>query len=327
MSPLMSFFGSASTRMLNTPLLSLWQGIAGYMAGGFGNGVDYTDIDKLVFSNETASKLSSVLDTVKDSNAMISNSGTAGYVLGGTNYAINTVYTNANKISFSSDTRSLVASAFPSGGRFSAVGLEQKLNAGYISNGSAVTPLTPLNTMSKFLFASDTPSSISATTTNSMASSGVVLDENVGYIIGGVTASLTFSNVDKITFSTETKSVISSSLTTPRGVPASISNIKKSGYILGGANGPGTLVYSEISKLTYSSETMSNISAVLPNQWSFQSTGVSNYGISGYTMGGGINGGGQQSAINKLTMSNETISTSSATIGAVRTGGTFSNNS
>lgn len=91
-------------------------GTAGYFAGGQNGPADgdfKTALDKIAFSNDAKSTLAGVLSSNHTAyGSGVSNSGTAGYKMGGSNYLAGTT-TAINKVLYSTDTVSTLSAVLP----------------------------------------------------------------------------------------------------------------------------------------------------------------------------------------------------------------------
>ena len=81
--------------------------LAAYFAGGLDSGGNIAGIDKIAFSGDTKSTLSTTLTTARGYLAGAANSGTAAYFAGGASSGPN--ISGIDKIAFSADTKSTLA--------------------------------------------------------------------------------------------------------------------------------------------------------------------------------------------------------------------------
>ncbi len=178
-------------------------GVAGYFAGGDIDGsASYQTInDKLVFASATCSATTAML-TSGDTTASFSNSGTAGYLLGGYNGGGSAGYKDEiEKFAFPSDTRSaLTALPYPVAWAdgFADVGV-----SGYHTGGWEVVAHN-VTTIYKWAFSNDARTtsngslSVADSQQTSAANSG-----SAGYVFAGYNGGATW--VDKFTFTTDTR--------------------------------------------------------------------------------------------------------------------------
>jgi hypothetical protein len=232
----------------------------------------------------------------------------AGYFAGG-DHGVTTV----DRFLFADDSRTTLSTGLSQGVRIGA-GIGNAGVAGYMCGGNTSgAPDVRWDHIDKFLFIDDTRSTLDDTLSSTVdGCAGMSNSGTAGYVAGGYdgdAASYT-SRVDKILFSSDSKSTISATLATATGsVPAGLSNSGTAGYIGGGHDGSGTDV---IDKLTFSGETIATLSAVLSiARWSM--TGVSNSGTAGYAAGG-YDPGENWGTVDKLLFSNDTVSTLNATL-------------
>ena len=174
-------------------------GVAGYFAGGDIDGTaTYVDInDKLVFSSATCSA-TTAMSVARDTLASFSNSGTAGYLLGGYGGAYKD---DIEKFAFPSDTRSALTDlpypvAWADG--FADVGVSGYHTGGWEHVAHNVT------TIYKWAFSNDARTtsngslSVADSQQTSAANSG-----SAGYVFAGYSGGATW--VDKFTFTTDTR--------------------------------------------------------------------------------------------------------------------------
>jgi len=136
-----------------------------------------------------------------------------------------------------------------------------------------------------------------------------------GYIGGGFDGGY-LSGIDKITFSSDSKSTLSATFNSERNFHASAANSGTAGYFAGGLTNGGNDLLSQIAKLTFSSDAVSVLSATLSSARAYLD-GAANTGVAGYFAGGNTSAG-SQTTIDKLTFSTETNSVLSATLAPAR---------
>ena len=88
------------------------------------------------------------------------------------------------------------------------------------------------------------------------------LQIRAAYFAGGYDGSNEISGIDKITFSGDTKSTLSATLSTARRSLAGAANSGTAAYFAGGENGVNI---SGIDKIAFSGDTKSTLSATLSN--------------------------------------------------------------
>jgi hypothetical protein len=183
--------------------------VAGYFTGGTGGGAVSATVEKLNFSNDTAS-ITTSMPTGNYYIEAISNSGVSGY--------INRANTSGiYKLNFSNDTFSTVATAMTANlfQRYDMTALNNTKVAGYFVGGGGSGVY--YNTSTKVSFTSDTGYIISGTLSNVVAgASSFAHTQYAGYVAGGSTNGLIsgiVNTINKITFNTDTVSTISATTT------------------------------------------------------------------------------------------------------------------
>ncbi len=222
---------SSDTAALMTPTLTQRRtaaagmqnsGVAGYFAGGDIDGTGtYQDInDKLVFASATCSATTS-LSYSTNTNASFSNSGTAGYSLGG--YG-GSYQDDIDKFAFPSDTQSALTAlpyivAWADG--FADVGVSGYHTGGWEQVAHNVT------TIYKWAFSNDarTTSSGSLSVADSQQTSAAN-SGSAGFVFAGYSGGAKW--VDKFTFPTDTRT--------------SLTAMSHSQYSAGGFANEGALV-------------------------------------------------------------------------------------
>jgi hypothetical protein len=138
------------------------------------------------------------------------------------------------------------------------------------------------------------------------------LPYNQGYFCGGgqTSSNAPVATVNKLTYATKTMSVNSSSLSSSRLGSAGVSDSSSAGYIAGGL---GTLQISgHTDKITYSNDTVASSTGITA-RWVL--AGISN-GTTGWLAGGRTGPSNQTNLIEKITLSNGSMSASSLTLTA-----------
>jgi hypothetical protein len=169
------------------------------------------------------------------------------------------------------------------------------------------------NGIFKFSFYYETDSVLATTTTYSMFSAGGMTNNGVAaYIMGGMdpTGATGLSTCNKMSYSNDTPAALSTTISPARGGVGGVYNANTAGYIGGGTPNNGPTLYTDITKMTFSTDTASNIGATLSQGLGFNPTSSSTYAsTAGYWYGGYIGGGNDTSTINRLAFSSETRST------------------
>lgn len=133
-----------------------------------------------------------------------------------------------------------------------------------------------------------------------------------GYLYGGSNGTANISTINKLTFGLDTYSTLSATTPTANNTGAGSANSGVAGYNYGGYT---TTYVNAISKLTFAGESTSMLSATLTNtvygNGSFSDSGTAGYSVAGF------NGTGMIGAIDKLTYSSETVSSTGKSIANV----------
>lgn len=283
---------------------------AGYTAGGEGPSATNI-IEKISLPAETRSTLAATLSANTQEAAAMSNSGVAGYVTAISNSASTTI----NKLVFSSDAVSTLGTtlAFP---RKESGAMANSGTAGYVLGGNDSSGGGTTSAIDKIAFSNDTRTTLAATltaptyrNTGAMANSGTA-----GYAHGGNrTDDYGFTSyVDKITFSNDSKSTISATLSSINARNAAHANSGTAGYFLG-----GLINLTTIDKITFSSDSKSAVSGGMSTPRNYHA-GFANSGTAGYAAGGNNTSGTRLSSIEKLAYSNDAVSSTSVTMASAR---------
>jgi hypothetical protein len=220
---------------------------------------------------------------------------------------------NIDKLSFDTDSVSTISATISSlNSNLFGAGFANSGTAGYYAGGYNNAGLSKID---KLTFSSESRSTISATFsagrsyTAACANSGTA-----GYMGGGQDDATAGSNrygssdIQKLTFSNDSRSTIGATLSTNISNHAAMANSGTAGY-WGSGNyyDYSQIYYSKINKLTFSNETRSILTAQLTNGNVSHYTPVANSGTAGYWMGGNELGT-QIARIDKMSFSNDTIS-------------------
>jgi hypothetical protein len=153
--------------------------------------------------------------------------------------------------------------------------------AGYFAGGAGSDGGSGTTTVNKFAFPSDTRSTLATGLSANTARTAGMANSNVaGYVGREDNASAT----EKFAFADDTRTVLSVGIEFGRNVYAGHANSGVAGYFLGGKrsdNGQGT---DRATKLTFATDTTSNLTALeFPTR---ELAGMANSGVAGYTGGG-----------------------------------------
>lgn len=162
-------------------------------------------------------------------------------------------------------------------------------------NGTSLPGWSYLSSTHKLTFFTTTLSSAPSINLSTPAAfNGSLEDDNSGYILGGYyqpssPTVASFSNVHKLTYSTESLTLLSNKMVYPIDSFATASDRETKGYTLGGVNSVSGTFISSVSKLTYSTDTSSNVSTAKSYIPMINVSGVGNYAkTAGYFSGGVI---------------------------------------
>jgi hypothetical protein len=249
---------------------NLWQsaafansGVAGYNAGGYDATSSFSTTDKLDFITTTKSTTSSLPESLNGPLAH-ANSGVAGYAMGGGAAPTTAI----RKLTFPNDTWSTISGVYPAGvGR--AAACANSGTAGYGFGGSNTTRIV------RVLYSNDAVSTLGATLTYGIYTSTASSNNGVAaYHHGGYNGNM-ITQIDKLTYSNETKSSLSALLASSYASAdaGAFANSGVASYIAAGYNADGFAVLpsgsasgsrSQINKLSHTTETVSVIGATTP---------------------------------------------------------------
>jgi hypothetical protein len=270
---------------------------AGYFAGGYDNG-NQSFIDKLLFSNETITTLSTLLSqSVSYQSAC--NSTLAGYFAGGANGS--NYYSYIDKLLFSDELRSTLIATLSQ-----SIYWQSPCNStlsGYFAGGWNDNTQSFID---KILFSDESLSTLTVTLSQSTNSQSACNSIVAGYFAGGYNGDYQ-SYIDKLLFSSDSRSTLTATLSLPI-YAQSACNSTSTGYFAGGyCDG----YQSFIDKLLFSDEIRFTLAATLSQIIYDQS--ACNSLLSGYFAGGYYNAD-YYSFIDKLLFSDETRSTLATTL-------------
>ena len=288
----------------------------GFVAGGGVSGDRTSSITKLTFSNDTSSNLAAKLPTRQENLAAFANSGTAGYVVGGSNDN-GGIGSRIDKFVFATETRSDLMSL----GRiqYYHTGFANSGTAGYSAGGNGGG--TNSSSILKLTFSGETLSTISAVLSTIAAgqyNSSASNSGTAGYISGGEAYDISvgyvrMSKIDKLTFSNDTRSTLSHTYSPNRNSQAGFANSGTAAYFAGGASNANSAFYSSIEKLTFSNDTVSTLGNTLTSN-NRAAAGYAKSGTAGYIQGGYDSA--YLSRGDKISFSNDSKSTLAATFDA-----------
>lgn len=306
----------------------------GYLGGGNPfNGTAGTQMEKLTYSTDTFANISAYLNPAGthtfgnsaisgaangavtsttttapavqgepmrlSDSATESGSSTAAYYAGG-QAGVSGSFTTTDKTTYSNDTTSVVPSAALISSRYSLSGNSSPA-AGYFGTGDS-----PATSVDKLAYSTETVSLVPAVSFNpTVKDYGATGNYTAGYFGGGTAGGLIVSTLHKLTYSTETKSIISPLPQERRQLSATTSI--SAGYFAGGFTAPSST--SQVNKLTYTSETTASVPSG-PLSVARNSTSAASSPSAAYIMGG--IGPSYRSDVDKLTFSTDTSAASPA---------------
>lgn len=200
---------------------------------------------------------------------------------------------------------------------------------GTSGNPNAVSSYS--NQIFKFGFFAEAITVLATTTTYSFFGGGGATNNGVAaYIVGGMLSDATAgqSTSNKMPYSSDTPSLLGTTLSPARGATGGVYNANTAAYFTGGTINNGGTQYNAINKMTFSTDTLSSLGATLGTAVAINPTTNSTYASnSGFVFGGYIGPSGQDTAaIQRLTFSSETTSTPSSLIAASRASSVMSKN-
>jgi hypothetical protein len=230
----------------------------GYFAGGGRTGAQYSEIRKMPSTTETFSNTAATLSAHRTAAQPLSNSGTAGYVVGGGDTG-NNIQSDIQKINQEDDSRTTIAATI-SGGRNQGAGFSNEGTAGYVGGGQTTTSGT--NVISKLTYSTEAVTTLSATMSSSDGYVGVHTVNNKG-VMGYTIIRETYST-QKLSFSSETTSVLTSHRSNRGYYGLGSANDGTAGYITSGFDIPGGLTYpDDTDKIVFATETRSTIASTV----------------------------------------------------------------
>jgi hypothetical protein len=281
---------------------------AGYFMGGNANALRSTT-EKILFSSDTRSVISSRLSAEVQQSGGFANSGTAGYTSMGNS-------TTANKLIFSDETISNLGGKLGNARDYVA-GAANSGTAGYWAGGDGRSTIDKIN------FSNDTSQVVNYLLESALSATGAANSGTAAYFAGGTPGGGAYkSYIQKLTFSNDSRASISAVLSVIGYALAGAANSGTAAYFSGGsyyAGGASNIYTSNIDKLTFSNETRSllssKLSVALDNHGGLAKSGTAAYFAGGYSQ----SVGGRIATITKLLFSNDSSSTLGTTLSEVKT--------
>ena len=285
------------------PLPSVWTqpylDDAGYFAGGESGVPDVSRIDKIAYSTDTKSTLTSNISAPLRHMGS-SSSPTAGYTMGGYNSSTTSRTSKIDKLTYATQTTSLVPGNFSDTSTYAGAG-GGSTTAGYLLQGSS--PM--VSYVRKITYATETIELLPGRVPNPVGNNAKMGSTGNGntflYVIGGSDGS--GSEVKKLTYSNDSVSNIPNM---PQ--PGSLNRAQKPGcassteaaYIVGGSNPYNN----RIDKITFSNDTCSyaSMNSTVPVP-----AGRMQVAGTGLPSAGYFAGGTETSIVEKITYSTNSI--------------------
>jgi len=219
-----------------------------------------------------------------------------GYAFGGTAASASTT---VDKFTFPSFTRSTLGTGLSVANGFTGAHANSGV-AGYCQGG------TPTNTMSnKFVFATDSRSSIAWLNPRGYDAAGCANSGTAGYIGGGIDPPTRSDSASKITYATDAVSNVASVLATGTSSLGAFANSGTAGYWSGGWTGSAATA---TNKLTFATDTSAASTALATGRSGCK--GMANSGTAGYIAGG--HDGSYSTEVNKWLFATDARSTTTA---------------
>lgn len=272
---------------------------AGYFAGGESGVPDVSRIDKIAYSTDTKSTLTSNISAPLRHMGS-SSSPTAGYTMGGYNSSITSRTSKIDKLTYATQTTSLVPGNFSDTSTYAGAG-GGSTTAGYLLQGSS--PM--VSYVRKITYATETIELLPGRVPNPVGNNAKMGSTGNGntflYVIGGSDGS--GSEVKKLTYASDSVSNIPNMPT-----PGSLNRAQKPGcassteaaYIVGGSNPYNN----RIDKITFANDTCSyaSMNSTVPVP-----AGRINVAGTGLPSAGYFAGGTETSIVEKITYSTNSI--------------------
>lgn len=263
------------------------------------------------------------INTVTGGNAKATISVTAGSTATGGPVFKFTAVSNPGSVTATSTSSPVIVTGLTNGTAytFTVAAGNATGNGPFSSASTSVTPAVPpsggngydLNYESgsavaytdRIAYSTETISNIGGVSAAIILCYGANNSGTAGYLLGAYTYPPGATNtIGKFTFSSETGSTLSATLSGNGYYCSAVGNKGVAGYAFGGAN-----FGSAIQKLDFTTEARTTLGTTLAVGNS-QSAGLSNSGTAGYKLGGS----NTVNTIEKFTYSGETIATASATL-------------
>jgi hypothetical protein len=271
-----------------------------------------TSVQKMNMISETWGTIAATI-TVAQHGCAISNTGVAGYMLGGFDLA-GTPQTLIQKISTPQDTKSNISSTLAAG-KFQQQQMVRGNIAGYTPGGANQGYSTRFKTTDKLLYSTEIASTLGVTMAGGgNAGTGLTNGVTAGYHMGGYTDALGGDHTinDKFAYSSETFSTLAAALPNGQREGPPASNEGVAGYLVGkfdfGLAG-GTYALSRNSfKVSFTTDAVSTLTNTLAAP-GYDASSFTDRGICAYLPGMSYDTGYIARETLKFSFSSETAST------------------
>lgn len=269
-----------------------------------------TSVQKMDMLSETWGTIAATI-TVAQHACAISNSGTAGYLLGGYEIA-GPVQTLIQKISTPQDTKSNLSSTLPVG-KFQQQQMVRGTVSGYTPGGASQGYTIRYRTTDRLVYSTEVASTLGVTMAGGgNAGTGLTNGVVCGYHMGGYTDATADHTInDKFAYSSETFSTLTAALPNGQREGSPASNEGVAGYLVGkfdfGLAG-GTYALSRNSfKVSYTTDAVSTLTNTLAAP-GYDASSFTDRFICAYLPGMAYDGYVARETL-KFSFSNETAST------------------
>ena len=263
-------------------------------------------INKWSFADDSRTTLVATLDYGTWGGGGCSNSGVAGYMIGGANGPQNTY---VQKLTYATEAASTLGSPTAYfAATYDTRAMSNSGVAGYSGGGCCHTDL-----YHKVNFSTDAVSTLTATMSSARDAGSCMTDSGTaGYAAGGPSSPVS-AVVDKLTFASETSAALGTGLSEVRSYAMSMSNSGVFGYVVAGKISNVETPYpggwrSDCNKFAFPSDTRTVVGSGFLSLPLAGGGGASNSGVAGYIAGGGTTTGVDQTFIDKFEFPSDTRS-------------------
>lgn len=287
--------------------------IAGFVYRGNDN--NYNVIDRLDYTAEVVTQVSSWLGKHAASAGLSNASQGAGYAFGGFHYFLSdssfVVANRIRKFNFSDSTHALLSGqTLTAAAKRSASFYDT--TRGHIAGGDDASSV-PMNQLDKFVFSTEICSASGSTLATARTYMSGWQSSSNGYVAGGQNNTPTTTNeIIRIPHATSTPTAAANNLSTTRTLCSTGNSSSTKSFVLGGYQNPTSSPASVMEKFTHSGETVAVAALTYPNGESANTDGIGMDSTSnGYVCNIVSNGTGTShfsAGVKKLNFSTETLS-------------------